>query len=63
MRAVQSVPSGQWLLEGIEAVQTIRRGDLWARPGARPPGEGAAARARAAVVTLHRLAGDLRLGA
>jgi transposase-like protein len=33
MRGLQSVPSGQRLLEGIEAIQAIRRGVLAARPG------------------------------
>ncbi len=61
MRGFQSVLSARRLLEGIEAVQAIRRGDRWGRPGAPPRGAGAAARAHTEVVTLHRLAGDLRL--
>jgi transposase-like protein len=61
MRGVQSVRSGQQLLEGIEAVQAVRRGDLGALPGAPPAGLRGAARARDEVATLHRLAGDLRL--
>jgi IS6 family transposase len=63
MRGLQSVPSGQRLLEGIEAIQAIRRGDLPARPGTPPRSEGGAARVRAEVVTLHQLAGGLRLAA
>jgi transposase-like protein len=63
MRGLQSVPSGPRLLEGIEAIQAIRRGDLAARPGTPPRSEGGAARVRAAVVTPHQLAGGLRLAA
>jgi DDE domain len=63
MRGVQSVRSGQRLLEGIEAVQAIRRGDLWALPGGPPAGPRGAARAPDEVATPHRLAGELRLAA
>ena len=63
MRGLQSVTTGQRLLEGIEAIQAIRRGDLWVLPGRSPVGPRGAARARAEVATLHRLAGDRRLAA
>ena len=61
MRGVQSVPTGQRLLEAIEAVQAIRRGDLRAPAGASPVERRGAARARAEVAALHRLASELRL--
>ncbi len=63
MRGLQSVTTGQRLLEGIEAVQAIRRGDLWASPGPPPVDPRGAARARAEVATRHRLAGELRRAA
>jgi transposase-like protein len=63
MRGLQSVTTGQRLLEGIEAVQAIRRGDLWASPGLPPVDPRGAARARAEVATLNRLAGELRRAA
>jgi transposase-like protein len=63
MRGLQSVPTGQRLLETIETVQAIRRGDLWAQAGTPPVDRRGAARARAEVATLHQLAGELRLAA
>ena len=63
MRGVQSVATGQRLLEGIEAIQAIRRGDLWATPGSSPMATSEAARAQAEVAALHRLADELRLAA
>ena len=60
-RGVQSVRSGQQLLEDFEAVQAIRRGDLWALPGVPPARLRGAAGAQNEVATQHRLAGGLRL--
>jgi transposase-like protein len=63
MRGVQSVTTGRCLLEAIEAVQAIRRGDARA-PAATPPMDPQGAeRARAEVATIHRLASELRLAA
>jgi transposase-like protein len=61
MRGLQSIASGQRLLEGIEAVQAIRRGELRAARGAPPVGVRGAARTEIAV--FHRLAGGLRSAA
>jgi transposase-like protein len=61
MRGLQSIRSGQRLLEGIEAIWAIRRGDLGASGGGLPVGAGSAARARAESVALAQLAGTLRL--
>jgi transposase-like protein len=63
MRGLQSVSTGQRLLEAIEAVQAIRRRDLWAPAGTPPADRRGAARVRAEVATLHRLAGELPLTA
>jgi IS6 family transposase len=63
MRGLQSIASGQRLLEGIEAVQAIRRGDLRAAQGAPPGGMRGAAQTRGAVASLHQLASGLRVAA
>ena len=63
MRGVQSVATGQRLLEAIEAVQAVRRGDVQAPAGPPPMEPRGAARARAEVATSHRLARELRLDA
>ena len=63
MRGLQSIASGQRLLEGIEAVQATRRGELRAARSAPPVDARGAARAQAEVAVLHRLAGGLRLAA
>src|SRR5262249_18374240 len=63
MRGLHSIVSGQRLLEGIEAVQAIRRGEVCTRRGTPPAGAPAAARARVEVAILNDLAGQLRLAA
>jgi hypothetical protein len=63
MRGLRSIATGQRLLEGIEAIQAIRRGDLLATPGISPMATSGAARARAEVAALHQLADELRLAA
>jgi transposase-like protein len=63
MRGLQSVPTGQRLLETIEAVQAIRRSALLGSVGTLPVDRGGAAHARTEVATLHCLASDLRLSA
>jgi transposase, IS6 family len=63
MRGLQSIASGQRLLEGIEALQAIRRGELRAARGTQAVDVRGAARARAEVAVLHRLASGLRLAA
>jgi IS6 family transposase len=63
LRGLQSIASGQRPLEGIEAVQAIRRGDRRATPGAPPGGTRGAARTRGDVAILHQLASGLRVAA
>jgi transposase-like protein len=63
MRGVQSVATGQRLLEGIEAVQAIYRDHLGATGGAPPARHVASARARHAAAVFHQLASTLRLAA
>jgi hypothetical protein len=63
MRGLQSIASGQRLLEGIEAVQAIRRGELRAVQGAPPGGIKGAARAQAEVASFHQMANGLRVAA
>jgi hypothetical protein len=63
MHGLQSIPSGQRLLEGNEAVQAIRRGELSDPQGAPKARMRGAARARAEVASLHRLASRLRVAA
>ena len=63
MRGVQSVATGQRLLEGIEAVQAIHRGHLGADGGAPLARHEASARARRAAADFHQLASTLRLTA
>jgi hypothetical protein len=58
-RVVPSVATGQRLREAIEAVRAIRRAELWAPAGTAPADPRGAARARAEVATLHRLAREL----
>jgi len=63
MRGLQSVATGQRLLEGIEAVQAIHRGHLGADGGAPLARHVASARARRAAAVFHQLASTLRLTA
>jgi transposase-like protein len=63
MRGLQSIASGQRLLEGIEAVQAIRRGELRAAQGASPGAVRGAARAQAEVASFHQLASGLQVAA
>jgi hypothetical protein len=60
MRGLRSIATGQRLLEGIEAIQAIRRGDLLATPGTLPMAASGAVRARAEAAALRRLADELR---
>jgi hypothetical protein len=61
MRGLQSITTGQQLMEGLTVAQTIRRGDVAMGGEGRPPGTSLHQRARAAVATLQWLAGELRL--
>ena len=61
MRGVQSIATGQRLVEGVTLAQAIRRGDVaWEGTGelTRLSVQG---RARRTVATFHWLAGELRL--
>jgi len=63
MRGLQSVATGQRLLEGIEAVRAIHGGRLGATDGAPAAHHVASVRARRAVAVFHHLASTLRLTA
>ena len=63
--AFQRIETGQGILEGVEAAQAVRRGDVWrtaAAGGANVP-QTAAARARAVAATFSWLATTLRTAA
>jgi hypothetical protein len=62
-RGLQSSTAGQRLLEGVEAVQAVRRGDGCTGRGTPLVGASGAARVRAEVVPLHALAGQRRRAA
>jgi hypothetical protein len=62
MRGLQSVATGQCVLEAIEAAQAVRRGDLCRTPGPHPRGADTAAdRARTEALIFLLTARDLRL--
>ena len=61
MRGLQSITTGQQLVEGMTTAQAIRRGDVAMGDGGRPPGASLHQQARHAVATFQRLAGELRL--
>jgi IS6 family transposase len=62
MRGLQSVATGQCVLEAIEAAQAVRRGDLCRTPGPNRGGADTAAdRARTAALIFLFTARDLRL--
>ena len=56
---LQSIATGQRLVEGLTLARAIRRGDVRAGGDGRP-GEGPHRRARRVVATFQRLAGELR---
>lgn len=62
MRGLRSIPTGQRVLEALEAVQALRRGDLRRTPrppGARDQGWTPGEQARYEAEALLRFAGDL----
>ena len=61
MRGLQSIATGQQVVEGLTVAQAIRRGDVAVGGGGRPPGVSVHERARVVVVTFQWLAGELRL--
>jgi hypothetical protein len=61
MRGLQSIATGQQLVEGMMVAQAIRRGDVAVGGEGRPPGTSLHQQARHAVATFQWLAGELRL--
>jgi hypothetical protein len=61
MRGLQSIATGQQLMEGVTVAQAIRRGDVAMGGGGRPSGVSPHQWAREVVATFQGLAGDLRL--
>ncbi len=61
MRGLQSIPTGQQLVEGMTVAQAIRRGDAAMGGGGWPPGNSLHQRARQEVATFQWLGGELRL--
>ncbi len=61
MRGLQTIATGQQLVEGLTVVQAIRQGNVAVRGGGRPSGGCPHQRALAAVTTCQWLAGELRL--
>jgi hypothetical protein len=61
MRGLQSIPTGQQLVEGMTVAQAIRRGDVAAEGAELPGGVGPHQRAWRVVMTFQWLAGELRL--
>jgi hypothetical protein len=63
MRGLQSVATGQRLLDGIQVVEAIRGGHIGATGDSPPARHGASARARRDAAVFCHLAGALRLAA
>jgi putative transposase len=60
-RGLRSIASGQRVIEAVEAVQALRRGDLLQHPRHGPEGKSPGEQARYEAEALIRCAGDLRL--
>jgi transposase-like protein len=61
MRGLQSIATGQHLVEGLTVAQAIRQGDVTLGGGGWPPGASLHQRARQVVATFQWLGGELRL--
>ena len=61
MRGLQSIATGQQLVEGMTVAQAIRRGDVAVGGGGRPSGGSLHQQVREVVATFQWLAGELRL--